>query len=145
MSILIYAKIPINKLYFGVSRSLNEDRYVYARKKIKKSILKEGLNNPLCCGNVKQDGTYKVNRGNQCLAALQELNVDTVSCIVCCKQDSLNNPQGIKVTVKDLSKFFKSGISAIRAEAYPECFEAIPSDYQEYDPNKLQIRNNKND
>jgi hypothetical protein len=134
MSILIYADIPVNNLYFGVPRNLNETRYVYAREKIKDSILKEGLNNPLCCGNVKQDGTYKVNRGNQCLAALQELNIDTVSCIVCCKNNSLNNPKGVEIAVGEIDDLFKSGVERISEVSHPECFEIIPSDHQDFDP-----------
>ena len=100
----------------------------------KESILKEGLNNPLCCGNVKQDGTYRVNRGNQCLAALQELNIDTVSCIICCKNNSLNNPKGVEIAVGEIGDLFKSGVERISEVSHPECFEIIPSDHQDFDP-----------
>ena len=140
MSILIYAKIPIGKLYFGVPRNLNQDKYVYARKILKASIIKEGLKNPLCCGNVKQDGTYRVNSGNQRLASLLEMGIETVPCIVCCKEGSSNNPKGIKITISDLNKFFKSGIEKILDVDYPECFAVMPDDEYQFRADVLWVK-----
>ena len=140
MSILIYAKIPIGKLYFGVPRNLNETRYVYAREKIKESILKEGLKNPLCCGNVKQDGTYRVNTGNSRLAALLEMGIETVPCIVCCKEGSSNNPKGIKITISDFNRFFKSGIEKIVDVDYPECFAVMIDDEYQFRADVLWVK-----
>ena len=140
MSILIYAKIPIGKLYFGVPRNLNQDKYVYARKILKASIIKEGLKNPLCCGNVKQDGTYRVNTGNQRLASLLEMGIETVPCIVCCKEGSSNNPKGIKITVSDLNRFFKSGIEKVHNEEDPECFAIVPDDEYQFQAHVLWVK-----
>ena len=66
---LIYAHIPIEKLYYGVSRDLEEAQHKDRRGRVRESIEREWLKNPLSCGNVKDDGTYQVNRGNNCLAA----------------------------------------------------------------------------
>tara|TARA_B110000196_G_C20784882_1_gene492776 strand:+ start:26 stop:448 length:423 start_codon:yes stop_codon:yes gene_type:complete len=140
MSILIYAEIPIGKLYFGVPRNLNKDIYVNARKILKASIIKEGLKNPLCCGNVKQDGTYRVNTGNQRLASLLEMGIETVPCIVCCKEGSSNNPKGIKITVSDLNRFFKSGIEKVHNEEDPECFAIVPDDEYQFQAHVLWVK-----
>ena len=70
----------------------------------------------------------------QCLAALQELNIDTVSCIVCCKNNSLNNPKGVEIAVGEIDDLFKSSVERISEVSHPECFEIIPSDHQDFDP-----------
>lgn len=119
---LIYCRLPVSKLYFGVSRNQRELRYIQKREKVKISIKKYGLLNPLSCGNVKDDGTYQVNRGNNCLAALIDMGNVEVNCIVCCKQYQLNKPLGKEVTVNELTDLHKNRIVKIHEIEAPECF-----------------------
>ena len=125
---LIYAHLPIEKLYYGVSRNLEETQHKERRKRVRESIEQEGLKNPLSCGNVKDNGTYQVNRGNNCLAALVEMNVKEVPCIVCCKPDQKNNPVGRLITEDELVRLHKSGVSKVYEINAPQCFAVAPSD-----------------
>jgi hypothetical protein len=125
---LIYAHIPIEKLYYGVSRDLEEAQHKDRRGRVRESIEREGLKNPLSCGNVKDDGTYQVNRGNNCLAALIEMGVKEVPCIVCCKPGQTHIPAGEAVDEQGLEKLHKSGINKVYEINVPQCFSVAPSD-----------------
>jgi hypothetical protein len=125
---LIYAHLPTEKLYYGVSRNLEEPQHKERRKRVRESIEREGLKNPLSCGNVKDNGTYQVNRGNNCLAALIEMGVKEIPCIVCCKPDQKNNPTGRLVTEDELVELHKSGVSKVYEVDAPQCFAVAPLD-----------------
>ena len=81
---IIYCHLPRYKLYPGTVRNWEESPYEKFRKRIIESIEKIGFMNPLSCGNEKDDGTYRVNRGNSCLAAATELDIKYIPCIVYC-------------------------------------------------------------
>lgn len=129
---LVYCHLPLDRLYFGVSRNLNEPKYVARRNKIKESYQIQGLRNPLSCGNVKDDGTYQVNRGNNCLAALIELNAETTACVVCCKPNQRQIPQGRQVTVGELGELHLNRISQVHEINAPECFAVALNDAISY-------------
>ena len=125
---LIYAHLPIEKLYYGVSRNLEETQHKDRRRRVRESIEREGLKNPLSCGNVRDDGTYQVNRGNNCLAALIEISVKEVPCIVCCEPDQTCIPTGELVDEQRLEKLHKSGINKVYEINVPQCFAVAPAD-----------------
>ena len=85
-------------------------------ERIKDSIKKIGFMNPLSCGNEKDDGTYRVNRGNNCLQAAIELGIKSIPCIVYCRKDQKHIPKGEQVQRSDLHKFHKSEIKQITKE-----------------------------
>ena len=125
---LIYTHLPIEKLYYGVSRDLREERFQQMMRRLRESIEREGLKNPLSCGNVKDDGTYQVNRGNTCLATLIDMGMKEAACIVCCKPDQKNNPTGRLVTEDELVELHKSGVSKVYEVNAPQCFAVAPAD-----------------
>ena len=127
-NMLIYAHLPIETLYYGVSRNLEEPQHKERRELVRKSIEREGLKNPLSCGNVKDDGTYQVNRGNNCLAALLEIGTKEVPCVVCCKPGQVHVPEGEIVDRRRLEELHKSGISGVYEVNAPQCFAVAPSD-----------------
>ena len=130
---LIYAHLPTEKLYYGVSRNLEETRHKERRKRVRESIERGGLKNPLSCGNVKDDGTYQVNRGNNCLAALIEMGVQEIPCIVCCTSDQKYNPAGEVVDEQGLEKVHKSRIDRVYEINAPQCFAVAPSDIETFE------------
>jgi hypothetical protein len=130
---LIYAHLTTEKLYYGVSRNLEEPQHKERRKRVRESIEREGLKNPLSCGNVKDNGTYQVNRGNNCLAALIEMGVKEIPCIVCCTSNQKYNPAGEVVDEQGLEKLHKSGIDKVYQTNAPQCFAVAPLDIETFE------------
>jgi len=128
LNMLIYALLPIEKLYYGVSRNLEDPPHKERRRRVRESIEREGLKNPLSCGNVRDDGTYQVNRGNNCLAALIEMGAKKVPCVVCCEPGQSHIPEGEVVDRPRLEALHKSGISGVYEINAPQCFAVAPLD-----------------
>ena len=114
---LIYCHLSPNQLLSGTKRNWSTDT-VFRKfiERIKDSIKKIGFMNPLSCGNEKDDGTYRVNRGNNCLQAAIELGIKSIPCIVYCRKDQKHIPKGEQVQRSDLHKFHKSEIKQITKE-----------------------------
>tara|TARA_Y100000310_G_scaffold167600_1_gene167513 strand:+ start:300 stop:722 length:423 start_codon:yes stop_codon:yes gene_type:complete len=110
---LIYCYLPKNKLYPGTIQNWKENIRIKYKKRIKDSIKKIGLMNPLSCGNEKDNGTYRVNRGNSCLAAIMEMDINLIPCIVYCKENQKHIPEGEQVERSELQKFHKSKIEQV--------------------------------
>ena len=117
---IIYCHLPNNKLYPGSgidgTSGLEGEKITKRVEKIKDSVKKVGFMNPLSCGNEKDDGTYRVNRGNNCLQAAIELGIKSIPCIVYCRKDQKHIPKGEQVQRSDLHKFHKSEIKQITKE-----------------------------
>ena len=113
----IYCHLSPNQLYPGTIRNWSTDM-VFREfvERIKDSIKEVGFMNPLSCGNEKDDGTYRVNRGNNCLQAAIELNIKSIPCIVYCGEDRKYIPEGEQVQRSELQKFHKSEIKKITKE-----------------------------
>ena len=124
---IIYCNLPKDKLYPSTLKNWKDAKYVKYKERIKDSIEKIGFMNPLSCGNEKDDGTYRVNRGNSCLASAMELDMKFVPCIVYCKENQKHIPQGEQVEKNDLQKFHKSKIKQITKEE-PSWFGIYPVD-----------------
>ena len=81
---LYYMEIPVDKLLFGVSRPYSwwEEHPKQKRifEKIKKSIKKEGVKNPLTVNQTEKG--YIVEVGNQRLQALKDLKEEFAPCMV---------------------------------------------------------------
>ena len=124
---IIYCHLPRYKLYPGTVRNWEESLYEKFRKRIIESIEKIGFMNPLSCGNEKDDGTYRVNRGNSCLAAATELDIKSIPCIVYCRENQKYIPQGEQVEKSELQNFHVSKIKQVTREE-PSWFGVYPID-----------------
>tara|TARA_Y100001951_G_C11280773_1_gene265192 strand:- start:198 stop:599 length:402 start_codon:yes stop_codon:yes gene_type:complete len=132
---LIHCHLPKDKLYPGTFRS--DEHYANSRvrkrlERIKDSVKEIGFMNPLSCGNDKDDGTYRVNRGNNCLRAAIELNIKSIPCIVYCREDQKHIPEGKQINKSELQKFHKSEIKQIAREE-PKWFGVYPVDTWKYE------------
>ena len=132
---IIYCHLPNNKLYPGSgidgTSGLEGEKITQRVEKIKDSVKKVGFMNPLSCGNEKDDGTYRVNRGMKCLRAAIELDIEDVPCIVYCREDQKNIPQGQQIEKRELQKFHKSKIERV-VWGKPEYFAVEPVDAWPY-------------
>lgn len=140
MTIFIYTEVEIDNLYYGVNRPQSWwNEHPNAVKMIDvicESIKKDGLRNPLCVTNEKDDGTYRVNNGNQRLYALKKLNFKTIPCIIANGLNCKNIPSGIKLeNKKQIFSYFSIGIKYYNLN--PSCFQIISKDNDRYDPDKI--------
>ena len=94
-------------------RNYNEPIIGKRVERIKDSIKEIGFMNPLSCGNERDDGTYRVNRGNTCLRAAVELDIKSIPCVVYCKENQKNIPQGKQIERSGLQKIHKSKIKQV--------------------------------
>ena len=110
---VFFMEIPIKDLQFGVHRPaswwVKHPKAKQMQEKMRKSIQKEGLRNPLTV--TMQKGKYTVEVGNQRLQALKDLQANTVPCIVC----STEKIQGKEIMYfKELETLFKDGIAPFK-------------------------------
>ena len=134
---LIHCHLSEDKLYAGTIRSDEHYAHPPVRKRlerIKNSIKEIGFLNPLSCGNERDDGTYRVNRGNNCLQAARELKIKSIPCIVYYKENQKHIPKGEQVKRSELQKFHKSEIRQVTREE-PSWFGVYPVDEWSYDYN----------
>ena len=124
---LYYAEIDISELKFGVNRPQSwwdkRPKAVKMKKKLLRSIQKEGLRNPLSVR--ENDKGYVVEVGNQRLQALIDLGIQKVPCVINTKHEKdleeIPSP-------KELEKYFKDGF-----EPFKDLGHIQPSDYKEWD------------
>mgnify|MGYP003636547055 CR=1 FL=1 len=118
MKFLYHMVMPVSDLSFGVSRPQRWwDRHqdiMESKNKIAESISLEGLRNPLTV--TETDGKYTVEVGNLRLQAMQDLGVETASCIVISK-----NKKTIPhiETNEELEALFKDGCNGALATLHP--------------------------
>ena len=98
---LYYAEIDISELKFGVNRPQSwwdkRPKAVKMKKKLLRSIQKEGLRNPLSVR--ENDKGYVVEVGNQRLQALIDLGIQKVPCVINTKHENIyeiNNYQSFR-------------------------------------------------
>ena len=108
---LYYMRRPVVDLMFGVSRSYSwwEEHPAQKRifKKIKTSIKRQGIRNPLTVNQTNKG--YIVEVGNQRLQALKELKEESAPCVVYTNKE--NKSLSIINSKKELKSYFKDGIN----------------------------------
>ena len=118
MKFLYHMVIPISDLSFGVSRPQRwwdeHQDIMESKERIAKSISLEGLRNPLTV--TETDGKYTVQVGNLRLQAMQDLGVETASCIVISEnKKTIPNIE----TNEELESLFKDGFKGAWATLHP--------------------------
>lgn len=158
---IIYAKLSLEQLYTSCIHRTSEfydnhPEYLIMMRRIKESILEEGLKYPLCVRNEKDNGTYIVDVGSQRLEAIKELIIEeelldgNIWCLVHCKKGQQFIPIGDKVPRDKRTieiKYFKG-----RTKRFDLDFEHIlivPSENDRWDPdfqfsisNKVEVIKN---
>jgi len=96
-----------------------------------------GLKNPLSCSNIRDGGTYVVNRGNQCLAAIMKMDeIEDVSCLVAVDEDQEYVPDGRYImNMEELESLHPNGIQ--RVVDNKDCFQVVPKGTDNWDPDKV--------
>jgi hypothetical protein len=138
---IILAEIPLEKLIPGVSRPQSwidkHPNYLSMQNKMINDIKKRGLKYPLTCSNIKDDGSYVVNVGNQRLDALIAMGAKTARCLVACTDTQENIPDGEVISSKEIPKLFDWNIKNICL--IQTIFQVVPGDVDIWDPDKQYL------
>jgi len=106
------------------------------RKKLTKSIIEHGQNNPICV--IIKDGKYICNHGRQRLTAVRDAGLEKVKVLISYKESQFDtipdNKKEIR-SLEELRSYFDQDITKVNIMNHG--FEIILSDRPEWDPNEL--------
>jgi len=87
-----------------------------------RSFEEEGIKYPLCCSNVKDDGTYCVNSGCCRLEAAKRLGMSGLPCLVACEELQSRIPAGHRIeSYEELDRLFRNQVETVHWEK--NCFD----------------------
>jgi len=137
--LLVLKELPVDEIEYTLRPdNWYEERHegwLYIKERLKNSIRQEGLRYPLCIRFC--DGKYICSHGGQRLAALRDLDIDHVSCVVCYKQQDedlivtgqvLDEKTLFEVNHFDIEKIYLAGND----------FHVLVKDRKDWDPNDYE-------
>ena len=137
--LLVLKELPVDEIEYTLRpENWYEDKHegwLYIKERLKNSIIDEGLRYPICIRFC--DGKYICSHGGQRLAAVKELNLKNVQCIVCYKKEDKELIDNGKIL--DVENLFKANHYDIeKIHLAGNDFHILVKDRKGWDPNDYQ-------
>ena len=137
--LLVLRELPVDEIEYTLRpENWYEERHegwLYIKERLKNSIRQEGLRYPLCIRFC--DGKYICSHGGQRLAAVRELNMSQIPCIISYKeQDKELIDAGQILDEKTLFEVNRGDIEKLHLASND--FHILVKDRKDWDPNDYQ-------